>query len=148
MDIMSTGWLDPKGKLYYANYMDHYAVSEEIIEQQGFESEPNENCDDVLIRNGYIRISMQRFLSFGIVFGFPHKEIFEEYGGQVYKFQVPYISPQQREYIRKMYETNRDLLSEYTRIELCDLGIITEEEYRDWIREADPERYAKLYATE
>lgn len=145
MSIMDTGWLGPNGKLYYANYMDHYAVSEEIIEKQGFESEPNENCDDVLLRNGYVRISMQRFLSFGIVFGFPHKEILEECGKEMCKFRVPYISPQQREYIRKMYDTDRDLMSEYTRMELRDLKVITEEEYRDWIREADPEYYAKRY---
>lgn len=148
MSIMDTGWLDPKGKLYYANYMDHYAVSEEIIEQQGFKSESNENCDDVLLRNGYVRISMQRFLSFGIVFGFPHKEILEECGKEMCKFRVPYVSPQQREYIRKMYDTNRDLFSKYTRDDLRELKIITEEEYREWIREADPERYAKWYTTE
>ena len=148
MDIMETGWLDPNGKLYYADYMDHYAVSEEIIEKHGFEVKPDENYDDVLLKNGYVRISMQRFLSFGIVLSFPYKEVPGEFGGKPYTFNDFYISPQQREYIRKMYDTNRDMFSEFTRDDLRELKIITEEEYREWIREADPERYAKWYAVE
>ncbi len=148
MDYSQTGWLDPKGKLYAADYMEHYSVSEEIIEEQGFKRELGEPLDDVLIKHGYVRISMQRFLSYGLVFGFPHHDIEEEWNGKTYTFHSPYVSPQQREYIRKIYENHRDIISEFARLDLQTAKIITEEEYWEWIKEVDPEQYAKWYATE
>lgn len=144
MGYMDTGWLDPKGKLYYANYMDHYAVSEEIIESQNLEILPDEQPDDTLLRYGYIRISCLRLIEFGIVFAFPSKKVSETIDGKTYEFNKWYCSPEQREYIRKMYETDRDMFANSTFHDLLELKIITQEEYWDWKKETDPEGY-ELY---
>lgn len=144
MNYIDTGWLDPKGKLCYADYMDHYAVAEEIIEEKGFKPEPGESSDDTLLRNGYVRISCLRLITFGIVFSFPFKKVIKTINNKTYELNNWYCSPEQREYIRKMYETDRDMLANTTFHDLLQLKIITEEEYWNWMKESDPEAYKRL----
>lgn len=145
---MNTGWLDPQGKFYEAGYMDHFDVAYDIAEQLGLKQEPGENIDDTLLRYGYVRISMVTFIDHGIVLSCPYRRATEEFNGKIYEYNVPYISPQQREYLRKMYDTYRDIFASSGRYDLVELKIITQEEHQEWLKETDPDRYKKLYGEE
>ena len=104
---METGWLSPEGKLYECDYMDHRWYGERLVKKFEYETlEDDLDCDDVLYRNGWAKITSSIF----------HK-------GKII-FLPKHISIDMREYLKELCESSFEEMDDYTKREMVYNGII------------------------
>ena len=98
MNTGLTGWLNPDGKFYKCESWEHMDKAEELVKEYGYKkSECLEPEDDLLIKNGWVRISLMTVFGheFGISFirklsqeqkNFLEPYVYEEYGFPVEEY--------------------------------------------------------------
>ncbi len=61
--MLNLGWLSPNGELIKCDFMDHSKVADELVEKYKYPStrEDYYRSDDVLMRNGWVHITMSMF---------------------------------------------------------------------------------------
>lgn len=102
--MIETGWLSPEGRLYECDYMDHRWYGEKLVKKFGYKVlEEDLDCDEVLFRNGWAKITSSIF-----------------HGGNII-FLPKYISIDMKEYLKGLPVEEMD---DYTKREMEYRGII------------------------
>lgn len=87
MNTGTTGWLNPDGKFYECESWEHMYKAEEIVKEYGYvKSKCTEEEEEVLLRNGWIRISFIITFFHGFTFGYIRKPTQEQLN-----FLKPYL---------------------------------------------------------
>lgn len=115
---MNTGWLSPDGEFIECGPRDHVNEADEIAEKLGI-FDLTRSSDDVLLDNGWIRISFLTFFEHGYVFSFM-KESATEY---------------QKTFLEKYLNENRAFISDEGFRDLYYMGIITAEERDELLKD-------------
>ena len=83
---MHTGWLSPEGKFYPCACYDHISTAREIIDELKIQDDSNNAVpDDILIKHGFVGISIMTLTDHGFVFYY--KKLTPEQA----RFLKPYI---------------------------------------------------------
>ena len=68
MDQTRTGWLSPDGKFYPCLSYDHGEEAVDLVKKYGYPGiDENERVDDILISNGWVRISIASYMEHNFV---------------------------------------------------------------------------------
>ena len=112
MNTGRTGWLSPDAEFIECESWEHDSKAEELAKALNIYDE-SASSDEVLIENGWIRISWLTALDFGLSFG-----------GKWGK----HVTERQREHLRNIYDNDRDLISKNGLHELYSYGVIEYDE--------------------
>lgn len=107
---MGTGWLSPTGEFIECESREHFIIAYNIAQRIGLHDE-NCNSDDVLLKHGWIRISMLTFFEHGFCFSYKRES----------------ASENQKIFLLKFYDKHRKLISFQGKLDLYQLGVIDDE---------------------
>lgn len=74
-----TGWMDPYGRFYPCNYMEHLALADEIYREVYHVENPPTDTEQILLANGWCEIQIITYLEHGFLvnfrYGLTHEQI-------------------------------------------------------------------------